>query len=212
MAHSNFFEKNASESNFQSKYATAIKLIQQNESLVAKKVLEIIKSGKLEIRSFHELSKKHYSEMRNDFQEEHDINLPKTFPPTADAVRKIESKLEGIIYNNKTIYITSQKSAKEIASTIIHEVGHFLNNSLCEQQSKKNFNIARYSDEVRAFTAEKMFERNGHCLLRSDIRAIHDKVSSLYPEFVDSVEQVKGLGYIFATYDMPDEGAMDLSP
>ena len=206
MAHLYFFDRNQSynDTSFQSKLSNAMSLIKANHSLVASKVYEVINANILSIRTFSELSKDHYLRISNDFKEDYDINLPNRYPPTPSAVKQIESKLEGIIFDNKYIYISSNKSAEQIASTLVHEICHFLNKGLYAKEQKVNDSKqVSYSDEVRAFTAEKMFERNGTCLLRSDMKEIHHRVTNLYPEFTGPEKDTLRLGYLFSSYDTP---------
>ena len=53
MSHLNFFEntRSSGEHNFQQKLRTAIKLIEQNQSLIAMKVLKVIHAGDITISS-----------------------------------------------------------------------------------------------------------------------------------------------------------------
>ncbi|KTD21852.1 hypothetical protein [Legionella londiniensis] len=204
MSHYNFFKTNPEVRNFQYKLNSAITLIRQNNALVARKVIEAIDAQQVKIGSFFDLTPEHYASMRRSFKREHKINLPASFPPGELTVRKIESVLEGIIYADKYIYLSSKKNVEEIASTLIHEVGHFLNSGIFDEESKfKAPKLASYSDEVRSFTAEKMFEKNGFCLTRSDIKKIHNTVSTLYPEFTGPEVDPDSLGYIYASYDWP---------
>lgn len=136
--------------------------------------------------------------MRKDYH----TTLPNTFPPTISAIRKIEKELDGIIYDNQHIYISSTKSVEEIAKTLIHEVCHFLNADLYDKEMEtEESKQVGYKDEVRAFTAERMFEKNKGYLLRSDINQIHETVTELYPEFTDPENPISG--YIYSTFDSP---------
>ncbi|KGP63358.1 hypothetical protein EP47_10885 [Legionella norrlandica] len=204
MSRFNFFETNQAfdENNFEEKLYKAIHLIKQNQSFVAKIVVQALDSNQVTVGSFFQLTPDHYMRMKNDMKKEHNITLPQTFPPTTSAVRKIEQELEGIIYDNRYIYIHSKKSVEEIASTLIHEICHFLNSELYDKEKEsENSKQVSYKDEVRAFTAEKMFEKNGGCLLRSDIRKVHNTVSRLYPEFTDPENPISG--YIYSHFEKP---------
>lgn len=207
MSHFTFFKRTESsgEKEFQSKLAAAIELIKENKSLVAMKVLEVLNTKKLVIQSFYGLTKDHFLEIISDMKREDHIHVSTKYPPPDASIHKIERKLDGMIFNNKYVYMNSSKTPEQIASTLVHEVGHFLNSSLCAYQRKQNDpDLVSYSDEVRSFTAEKMFERNGACLRRSDIASIHEKVTNLYPEFVEDPENAQKLGYIFSIYDSPE--------
>lgn len=189
---------------FNAKLAKAIQLIQANHSIVAINVLNVINSDKITINSFFNLSKQHYQRMKKNMLKDENIILPEEYPPTLEAIRMIEKKLSGIIYDDKHIYLSSQNTIEQIASSLVHEVCHFLNADIYMKEQKKAGSLLyRYHDEVRAFTAEKIFERDGHCIRRSDIRTIHQKVSELYPEFLEQEIDTQKLGYIFASYDMP---------
>ncbi|MBL7479314.1 ImmA/IrrE family metallo-endopeptidase [Legionella bononiensis] len=205
MAHLYFFEKTQSSlSNFNSKLQTAINLIRQNNSLVALKVMEVIDSDQVSIRSFFDLSKDHWRRMKHDMKKEDNIILPNTYPPSEQAVKMIESELNGIIYEDRYIYISRKRTPEQMASTLVHEICHFLNSGLMDQERLSlNSNLVSHNEEVRSFAAEKMFERNGHCLRRSDIKELHEMVTDLYPEFNDTGDDEPELGYIFASYDSP---------
>lgn len=185
---------------FQANLNQAIELIKKNHSVVALKVLETIDTGKVTIQSFFDLSYEHYLEIVQDMEEELQISLSDHFPPSAATVRQIEGYLDGIIFNNNAIYINAHKSVEEMASTIVHEISHFLNNRLFNAENKAHdFNQASYRDEVRSFIAEKTFERDGQCLRRSDIKKIHARVTQSYASFV--TPETKAAGYVFSYFD-----------
>lgn len=206
MAHFFLFDRpqSSGENSFQFKLQAAINLIKENNSLIAMLVLDVLHSNKVVIHSFYGLSQQHYFKMKKDMLNEDNISLPNVYPPSDAAVEMIESELNGIIYQDKYIYLCSTKSPQQIASTLVHEICHFLNAGLYDEDLKtNNAKKVGYHDEVRSFTAEKMFERNGHCLRRSDIKKIHKTVSELYPEFTKPGEDNSKKGYIFASYDSP---------
>ncbi|HAT4458470.1 TPA: lpg2461 family Dot/Icm T4SS effector [Legionella pneumophila] len=204
MSQFNFFEKNQAfdEKNFEQKLQDAIKLIKQNQSFVARLVLDAINSNQVTLSTFFQLTPNHYQKTKTIMRKDYHTTLPNTFPPTISAVRKIEKELDGIIYDNQHIYISSTKSVEEIAKTLIHEVCHFLNSDLYDKEMEtEESKQVGYKDEVRAFTAEKMFEKNKGYLLRSDINQIHETVTELYPEFTDPENPISG--YIYSTFDSP---------
>lgn len=201
-----FFDNVASyrENIFQSKLQIAIKMIEKNNSLIAIKVLEAIRSNKVIIHSFHGLSQEHYHQTKKDLNEDSNIALPNIYPPSDSAVALIESVLNGVIYQDKYIYLSSKKNPKGIASTLIHEITHYLNCRLYDEELKsKKAKLVSYRDEVRSFTAEIMFQKNGHCITRSDVRKIHATVADLYPEFTTPDEDYSKQGLIYGSYDSP---------
>jgi hypothetical protein len=142
--------------------------------------------------------------MKHDMKKEDNIILPNTYPPSEQAVKMIESKLNGIIYEDRYIYISRKRTPEQMASTLVHEICHFMNAGLMDKEKQFiNSNQVSHNEEVRSFAAEKMFERNGHCLRRSDIKELHEMVTDLYPEFNDIGDDEPQLGYIFASYDSP---------
>ncbi len=204
MSQFNFFEKNQAfdENNFEQKLQDAINLIKQNQSFVARLVLDAINSNQVTLSTFFQLTPNHYQKTKTIMRKDYHTTLPNTFPPTISAVRKIEKELDGIIYDNQHIYISSTKSVEEIAKTLIHEVCHFLNADLYDKEMEtEESKQVGYKDEVRAFTAERMFEKNKGYLLRSDINQIHETVTELYPEFTDPENPISG--YIYSTFDSP---------
>jgi hypothetical protein len=206
MAHLYFFEKKQSSgvTDFNAKLRSAIKIIQQNNSFIALKVMEVINSDKVTINSFYNLSRSHWHTMKQSMKEEDQIILPGAYPPSERAVRMIETELNGIIYDDRHIYLSSSRTPVQIANTLVHEICHFLNADLVDfENQQSNPNLVSHNEEVRSFAAEKMFERNGSCLRRSDIKAIHNMVSDLYPEFNDIGDEELELGYIYSSYDSP---------
>ena len=59
--------------------------------------------------------------------EEENILLSQEHPPTEKTVKIIEKYLSGIIYDDQHIYLNSEHTIEEIASTMVHESCHFLN-------------------------------------------------------------------------------------
>lgn len=189
---------------FDIKLEEAIELIKINRSIVAPKILEVLISSQITVNSFFNMSEKHYKKMRKSMLEEDGITLPEEYPPSEEAVTMIEEQLAGIIYENKYIYLSSHRTAAQIASTLVHEICHFLNDEIYSQEEKTSSSeLFKYKDEVRAFTAEKIFERDGHCLRRSDMRAIHTRVTNSYSEFVVQDEDTQKLGYLYSCFDTP---------
>lgn len=195
-------EKVDGEAIFQEKLVQAIALIRENNSIVARDVLNTLDSSTLTIQSFYALSRQHFMCIINDMSALN-IDVPTDYPPSKEAVRTIGQYLNGIIFNSQTIYINSNRSIEAIAQTIIHEVTHFINDTLLDQEvHSEGYAKARYNDELRAFIAQRVFERNGSCLLRSDVKNIHAFVTDNYPEFADALDEPPH-GYLFSTYDRP---------
>ncbi len=200
-----FMDKSSTQkNNFDAKLEEAIKLIRANKSIVAARVLEVLDSHKVTINSFFNMSYKHFQEIQEDLLEEEKITIPSDYPPSDETVKIIEKTYSGIIYEDKHIYLNSERSAEDIASTLVHEICHFLNSDIFKQEKRNSSSLLyRYKDEVRSFTAERIFERDGHCVLRSDIKKVHAYVTEAYPEFVDPNEDMQKLGYVYSCYDMP---------
>ncbi|MFJ1268120.1 hypothetical protein ACD661_06095 [Legionella lytica] len=189
---------------FDVKLKEAIEIIRENRSIVATRVLEVLDSQRITVNSFFNMVPKHYQEMQEDLLNEENITLPSDYPPSEEAVKIIESKLSGIIYEDKHIYLSSDRTAEEIASTLVHEVSHFLNSDIFRQERKKSSTLLyRYNDEVRSFTAEKIFALDGHCMLRSYTRKIHAHVTRAYPEFVEPDMDTQKMGYVYSWFDTP---------
>ncbi|MDI1352589.1 MAG: hypothetical protein PSV35_07445 [bacterium] len=187
------------------KLAGVIELIKKNKSFVASCVLEVLLTKKLVIKSFYELSQNHYDSIRQSIETDLSTTLTTEFPPTPIAIEKIEAYLEGIIFDRKIIYLNFKKDVSQIASTLIHEVSHYLNSTILdEERVQSEEEDADYCDEVRAFMAEKMFQRNGACLTRSAVKDVHTMVTDLYPEF-NNVKQPNKKGFVFSYYDKPAE-------
>lgn len=199
MVHFKFFKgPNTSTPIFNKKLEEAIELIKKNKSLIAIKVLEVINANKISIYPFSDMTEKRYFGL----VEGGILDLPQEYPPTTAAVQKIENAYGGMIYGND-IYISFSYSPSMIASTLIHEVSHYLNDELNKEDFlKMPKTVANYLDEVRSFIAERIFEKNGHCMLRSDVKKIHGFVPNLYPHLTKP-EDTSAQGYIYGHFDLP---------
>ncbi|MDR3501525.1 MAG: hypothetical protein P4L79_02985 [Legionella sp.] len=200
-----FMDKSSTKKNeFDIKLNDAIELIRANQSIVATRVLEALDSHRITVNSFFNMSENHYKEIQEDLLKEEKITIPSEYPPSEEIVNIIEEKYSGIIYDDKHIYLSLNRTVEEIASTLVHEVCHFLNSDIYRQEQKKSSSLLyRYKDEIRSFTAEKIFERDGHCILRSHMRRIHAHVTRAYPEFVDPDMDMQKVGYVYSCYDTP---------
>lgn len=200
-----FMDKTSTKKNdFNVKLKEAIEIIRANQSIVATRVLEVLDSQRITVNSFFNMSPKHYQEIQEDLLKEEHITIPSDYPPTEETVEIIEGKYSGIIYEDKHIYLSLARTVEEIASTLIHEVCHFLNSDIFRQEKKNSSTLLyRYKDEVRSFTAEKIFELDGRCMLRSYTRKIHAHVTQVYPEFVDPNIDMQKVGYVYSCFDTP---------
>lgn len=187
---------------FQSKLSMAVEIIKQNKSFIAEKVLAVIYEGKIAIKSFWGLSKKDYFEIKKHYMETHNSLLPEYFSLTVPTVNAIALKLQGIILNDKNIYIAPNKNENQIATILVHEISHFMNLALCEEEElSEESDVVMFRDEIRSFTAEKMFQLNGGCLRRSHIKEIHKTVCKLYSEFNVSEALSSSMGYVSSALD-----------
>ena len=200
---SNFFKSTSfDKKRFQHKLKAAIALIGRSEAEIAELVIAAIRSKKLRIRTFYEFSKKtHFLYIRKFFLKHGE---PTLFPPTRSVTRKIESALDGLYCpDNQTIYIGSRLGIKQMAQTLIHEVTHFLNSELYDEELEtKGQAIVDFLYEIRSVTAEKLFEKNGARLLRSDVKKIENEVRCAYPQFIEAGQENKRIGFVpvFSTF------------
>lgn len=200
-----FTDKSSAKKNdFDVKLREVIEIIRDNQSIVARHVIKALDSQKITVNSFFNMSPRHYETMQEELLTEENTTIPPDYPPSEEAVKIIESKYSGIIYEDEHIYLSLERSVEEIASTLVHEVCHFLNSDIFRQEKKNSTTLLyRYKDEVRSFTAEKIFELDGRCMLRSYTRKIHAHVTRAYPEFVDPDMDTKKMGYVYSCFDTP---------
>ncbi len=187
--------------NYYSKINQAIEAIKSNKSIVAIEVMKAIESKSVRIKSFFEISKDDYKSLREDDDYKGLRILSNRYPPNDLSVNMIEDSLNGIIFNETTIYISSKLTSCKMALSIIHEVWHHLNSDLCEEELESlNDKLVSYRDEIRSFSAETMFSLNGRCLMRHHIKDVHKDVSRLYQEFLVGNDNAD-LGYITSVLD-----------
>ncbi|RUR02962.1 hypothetical protein [Legionella septentrionalis] len=202
MNHITFFNKSSRKLTFQQKLKIAVKSIREKKSFIAEKVYEAIKTKQVSLHSFKQLSAEHFLEVRKAIAESSEIELPEQYPPAEETLNIIENKLGGFIVHD-CIYLCSRGSSRRIALTIVHEVTHYLNTDIWEEElTTKQCEIACYRDEVRSFLAEEAFAK-GFCLTRNDVKKVHEKVTRLYPEYVAAGENTKAIGYVFSSFDTP---------
>lgn len=201
MYFSKFFEKKMDfdKESFQNRLDEAIEVIAKNRSVVAKRALKTIKDRKICIRSFFDLSKEHYLSIKK-LLEKHQVFLPDTYPPDCNAVFKIENQLNGCFFFKNYIYLKSGRSAEAMAGTLVHEISHYFYKCMPIEKKTKYLPYNQYNDEVMAFTAQKLFQKNGRCLLRNDVKEIHHVLLNYYPH-IDANNKPLRASYVSGYYD-----------
>jgi hypothetical protein len=165
----------------------AISLIKQSSSLEAKAVMEAIIDHRVSLSSFFSVTDTHYSQIREMYNHTHQDRLPASYPPSDLAIRKIESMLNGIIFDGETIYLDSQLKPKTLARIIMHEVFHHIHTGLVVREAEIfSEKTAYYRDEIRAHRAEQcLFPKK---ITRSVIGELHDRVQTCYSELLEDGE------------------------
>lgn len=196
-----FFEKKMDfdRARFQNELNEAIDVIAKNRSVVAKRVLKTIKENRVCIRSFYDLSKAHYLSIKK-MLEKHEVFLSSNFPPTPTAVLLIENQINGCFFYKNYIYLKSGRRVEDIAGTLVHEVSHYFYRSVPLEKRTRYLPHSQYNDEVIAFTAQKLFNKNGQCLLRKDVKEIHSIVIEHYPH-IDIKDKPLQASYVSGYYD-----------
>tara|TARA_B110000879_G_scaffold175207_1_gene228405 strand:- start:82 stop:750 length:669 start_codon:yes stop_codon:yes gene_type:complete len=170
----------------------AISLIETNTSLEAQVVMQAIREKKVNLSTFFFLTKEHYFELKEDVKKTYNVKLPNRFPPGDLAVRQIESTLRGIIFDGYSIYLNSTLNPTILAETIIHEVYHHLNQSLCLTEERTlSEKASGYRDEIRSFKAELQFQNPQAMITRKKVAGIHFFVQKHYPELIEDDHRVQ---------------------
>lgn len=193
--------------NFQKKLKGALERIKNNSSLIALRVIEAIETNQVKLLPFKDLNPKHYQLIKKNIFVEQGVTLG-DYPPAHDDIQKIEEYLDGMLFGDNTIYISSDLTGKKLESTIVHEVTHFINSPIYDFE--KNYDpLYKYRDEVRAIKGE--FEYKRKIVLRSHIRLIHEQVKHLNPDLVkDNSINYEGIGFLSSMHEEPEDGEEEL--
>lgn len=185
---------------FNFKLSDALIIIKKNKSAIANIVLKAIESKNVTIKSFYQLEQYQYNDLKNEILRDYGEKLPEFSCLTITAIKKIEIAFEGTTYDNE-IYISSMLDLNTFASTIVHEISHFLNITLTEFEAKYYCNeFVEYCNEVRAYIAEESFNKNGEPLSSMDLNKIHARVKEKYPEYFLPDITTEQLGFIPSVY------------
>lgn len=139
--------------NWHRRFQAALNFLEKLGTPIAKQTLEIIKSGKVVIGSFSNLTRKDYTELHEEyFANRKHRKEKKIYPPTNQFIRSIADQWDGAIYD-KRIYINPHiEDVRKIAKVIVHELNHFINDSNNHMETDRD----RFIEELRANLAEKV--------------------------------------------------------
>jgi hypothetical protein len=140
---------NRTSAKFRMLVGRALDLMARSETAIGRHTYEVLATGRVRIDSLDDFSRADYIRVRRDFAKD-DIHLPEV--QNAKALRAITASINGYMWDDR-VYVSEELSAKQIASTLVHEVNHVLNHSEEHYRGPKQTLV----EEYRAFYAERLF-------------------------------------------------------
>lgn len=143
-----------STADWKTKLKIALKSLATLQTPIARKVSQIIKSRKVKINFFSQMSPNEYRLYRKEHFEEYKERLPLLIPPTKAIISKMTRGQQAYIRTNQ-IYISDEVNDLEtFQRCLIHEVCHyFYMDTELEDTSDEPFAI--FNCELRARYAEE---------------------------------------------------------
>lgn len=148
----------------------ALEVLRNSDTKIGRHTWELIATGRVQLDELRDLNRADYLRARKDLLKD-GVKLPER--PNAAAFRAITSSLNGYMWDDR-IYLAPGLSPKELASTIVHEVNHVLNQSEQRYRGDKQILV----EEYRAFYAERVFGRES--LSPAACRALKERVIADY--------------------------------
>jgi hypothetical protein len=153
-----FLEVNPANSSvgFRESVREALDVLKTSNTPIAKATFDAIVSGRVLVDELGDLTRGDFLQVRKEFARE-GVNLAKDgfydlHDETSEVSRAITHDMDGYMWDNR-VYITEGQDAQGLASTLVHEVNHILNES--EENYRGDKSILR--EEYRAFYAEAAF-------------------------------------------------------
>jgi len=162
---------------FRGYLAAALARLESSRAAIGRATFAVISSGRVKVDELTDLKKGDFTSVRESLRGWGIDVDARAFARLHDrrtsAARTIEKNLAGYTSTNR-IYVARGQTRARLASTLVHEVNHFLNDSEKHYRTQKG--ILR--EEYRAFYAEKLLSRAR--MDRAACRALKAKVIKDY--------------------------------
>ncbi len=155
----------------------AIAVLKADKSPLAQATYRYIATGKVKIDEVTDLTRADYLRTRKDLSKWTKALTPDAYGtlsnPKSPASKALDRLLNGYMWDER-IYVARGLSPKQLASTLVHEVNHFVN------KSEENYRGPTQAliEEYRAFYVEALFA--GEKMTPSKCAALKAEVASDY--------------------------------
>jgi hypothetical protein len=150
----------------------ALDELKNSKTPIGRMTHDLISSGKVRIDELSDLTRGDYLHVRRELRKT-GVNLPADHKVLDDkrssAWRAITNDMDGYMWDDR-IYVAQGLSPRDLATTLVHEVNHVLNQS--EEHYKDDASI--FVEEYRAFYSEALFR--GEKLTPAKCRSIKEGV------------------------------------
>lgn len=155
----------------------ALAVLKADKSPLAQATYRYIATGKVKIDEVNDLTRADYLRARKDLSKWTRALKPDAYEslgnPQSHASKALDRLLNGYMWDDR-IYVARGLSPQKLASTLVHEVNHFVNKSEEHYRGPTQGLI----EEYRAFYVEKLFA--GETMTAEKCRALKAEVAREY--------------------------------
>lgn len=138
----------------------AIRVLEQDDSQIARATAASIRSGKVKLDELVDLTCWDFERVRAELTDLHLTAADyKRLVPNGALARTLAAELDGYMWSNR-IYVSRGQTTVRLAATLVHEVNHVINRS--EVGYWDDLPTSAFRHEYRAFYAEAMFDPDAY--------------------------------------------------
>ena len=166
-----------STADFRKTVQQALEVLRTSKTEVGRATYAYVTTGRVKVDELNDLTRPDYHRVRRDLKKWTDALRPEAYEslanPRSPASKALDRLLNGYMWDDR-IYVAKGLSPQKLASTLVHEVNHFLNRS--EENYRGDTNALL--EEYRAFYVEKLFK--GEEMTPAKCRKLKEEVAREY--------------------------------
>ena len=162
---------------FRAYVGRALEVLRASRSPVGRATYDYIVSGRVKIDEVGDLTRADYKRASNDLRKWTRAlgadRYETLMNPKSPASKALDRLLNGYMWDDR-IYVARGQSPKKLASTLVHEVNHFINKS----EEHYRGPTQRLLEEYRAFYVERLYA--GETMTPEKCRRLKEEVAKEY--------------------------------
>lgn len=171
-------------------FKNAMALLRSKDHPIARYTVKLIETAKVKVLPYEKMHHHDYLELRDEYDEDDMVHLPKPHPLARKAVQKLKNDWYGRIYDNRIYISDTNKDSLMFARTLVHEINHYINDSNNHYETNEDC----FREECRANVAEVLvFGPQTRNYLTRIAKTVSDKYAVPIPE--GGMSMPKGIFY-----------------